>query len=195
VDASFLRALFDSAYVLALAAWVGSLAFSMFGITPVVLGVLGEEAGARFVAALRPRYYLWGTVCGAVALPAAMGVPLSFPEYRAPRVGVQALAILAGTLVTLYAGNSVTPAIRAARKAGPQGEGQSRRLARRLVWLDGVTLVIGVGLLVAFATRPAPRTPGIVEPSPQERARREAETWRTKLQKDETPPVDATHQR
>lgn len=195
MDAWFLRALFDSAYALALAAWVGSVAFSLFGVAPIVRTVLGGEEGERFVRALLPRYYLWGTVCGAIALPAAMGVPLSFPEYRAPRVGMQALAILAGTLIMLYAGNSVTPAVQAARQAGAQGEESYGRLRRRLVWLDGVTLVIGVGLLVAFANRPAPRTAGIVEPSPRERAQREAEAWRAKLEKEKAPPVDAPHRR
>ncbi len=37
---------------------------------------------------------------------------------------------------------------------------------------------INVGLLVAFATRPAPRTTGIVEPSPIERVRLEQEALR-----------------
>jgi hypothetical protein len=189
VDAWFLRTLFDSVYVLALAVWVGSVAFFTFGAVPVVLRVLGADAGGRLVRALCPRYYVWGTVCGAVALPAAVGVPLSFPEYRAPAVGIQALAILAGTLIMLYAGNSLTPAIDAAVKAGPAAEVRVARLRRRALVLNGVALAIGAGLLVAFANRPAPRSTGIVEPSPRERARLEAEAWRAKHQrKPEGPP-------
>lgn len=166
-----LLALFDSVYVLALAAWVGSLLFFSFGVAPIIFRVLGAEAGGRFVRALFPRYYAWGAVSGAIALPAYLGVPLSFPELRGPMVGVQALVILAGTLSMLYGGNSLTPAINAARDAGPEGKARFDRLHRRSVRLNGLVLVLGVGLLIAFANRPSPRTVGIVEPSPAERAR------------------------
>jgi len=169
-----LLAVFDSAYVLALAAWVGSILFFSFGTVPVIFAVLGPEAGGRFVRALFPRYYAWGAICGAIALPAFVGVPLSFPEYRGPMVGVQALLILAGTLMMLYAGNSLTPAINATRDAGPEGQPQYERLHRRAVRLNGVVLVLGVGLLIGFAIRPAPRTSGILEMTPAERAEYDA---------------------
>ena len=87
----FLLPLFDSVYLLALTAWVGSILFFSFGVAPVIFRVLGAEAGGRFVRALFPRYYAWGAVSGAIALPAYLGVPLSFPELRGPMVGVQAL--------------------------------------------------------------------------------------------------------
>ena len=61
----------------------------------------------------------------------------------------------------LYAGNSLTPAINAARDAGPAEHPRFDRLHRRSVRLNGLVLVLGMGLLVAFATRPAPRTSGI----------------------------------
>jgi hypothetical protein len=169
-----LLAAFDSAYVLALAAWVGSILFFSFGTAPVIFPVLGPEAGGRFVRALFPRYYVWGTISGAIALPAYVAVPLSFPEYRGPMVGVQALLILAGILIMLYAGNSLTPAINAARDAGPAAEGRFERLHRRAVRLNGVVLVLGIGLLIGYATRPAPRTTGILEMTPAERARYDA---------------------
>lgn len=79
--------------------------------------------------------------------------------------------ILAGILCVLYCGNSLTPAINAARDAGPSGQERFRRLHRLSVRLNSVVLILGVALLVAFATRPAPQTPGIIEPSPAERAR------------------------
>jgi hypothetical protein len=166
-----LLALFDSVYVLALASWVGSILFFSFSVAPIIFQVLDAEAGARFVRALFPRYYAWGAVSGAIALPACVGGPLSVPELRGPMVGVQALAILAGTLLMLYAGNVLTPAINAARDAGPAEEARFARLHRRSVGLNLVALGLGLGLLIAFANRPAPRTVGIVEPSPEERAR------------------------
>jgi hypothetical protein len=173
-----LLVVFDSAYVLALAAWAGSILFFSFGVAPVLFPVLGPEAGGRFVRALFPRYYAWGAISGAIALPAFVAVPLSFPEYRSPRVAVQALLILAGILIMLYAGNTLTPAINAARDAGPAGQPRFERLHRRAVRLNALVLVLSVGLLVAHTARPAARTAGTVELTPQERARYDAELAR-----------------
>ena len=170
MTARFLMAFFDSVYALALTAWVGSILFFSFGVAPTVFKVLGAEAGGRFLRALFPRYYTWGTVSGAIALPSYLGVPLSFPEFRGPIVAVQALTILAGVLIMLYAGNSLTPAINEARDAGPAGQARFDRLHRRSVRLNALVLVLGLGLLIAFANRPTPKTTGIIEPSPRERA-------------------------
>jgi hypothetical protein len=175
VTARSLLVVFDAVYLIALTAWVGSVLFFSFVVAPVIFRVLGKEVGGRFVRALFPRYYAWGAVSGAVALPAAVAVPLCFPELRGPWIGVQALVILAGTLTMLYAGNSLTPAINAARDEGPSGQARFERLHRRSVWLNGLVLLLGLALLVAFAARPRPRTSGIVEPTPQERALRQAE--------------------
>src|SRR5262249_35040305 len=113
----------------------------------------------------------WGVLAGASALPAYLGGPLSFPELRGPWVAVEALAILAGILILLYAGNTLTPALNAARDAGPAAHGRLARLHRRWVGLQGVVLVLGVGLLTAFAVRPATRTSGLEEMTPVERQR------------------------
>jgi hypothetical protein len=174
VTARFLLGLFDSVYLIALTAWVGSLLFFSFGVAPIIFKVLGAEAGGRFVRALFPRYYLWGAIAGAVALPAYLGVPLSFPEFRGPHVAVEALGIVAGTLIMLYGGNSLVPAINAARDAGPAGQDRFNRLHRRSVRLNALVMVLGLALLVAFANRPDPRTSGIVEMTPAERARYDA---------------------
>ncbi len=174
MTARFLLALFDSVYVIALTAWVGSILFFVFVVAPITFQVLEAEAGSKFVQVLFPRYYAWGAISGAVALPAAVGVPLSFPEFRGPLVAVQALAILIGILIMLYAGNSLVPSLNAARDAGPAGRARFDRLHRRSVVLNGLVLGIGLGLLVAFANRPAPRTAGIIEATPVERALREA---------------------
>ena len=55
VTAPMLRLVFDSAYVLALTAWVGSILFFSFGVAPIIFPVLGAEAGGKFVRALFPR--------------------------------------------------------------------------------------------------------------------------------------------
>ena len=70
MTAPTLLAFFNAVYLLALAAWVGSIAFFSFGVAPIVFRVLGPEAGAKFGRALFPRYYLWGSMSAAIALPA-----------------------------------------------------------------------------------------------------------------------------
>ena len=82
MTARSLLALFDSVYVLALTAWVGSVFFFSFGLAPILFRGSGAESGGRFAKAILPRFYAWGTTWGAIALPSLMGVPLSFPEYR-----------------------------------------------------------------------------------------------------------------
>src|SRR3954470_3002451 len=136
---------FDSVFLIAMTAWVGSVLFFSFGVAPIIFKVLGPEGGGKFVRALFPRYYAWGAACGSVALPSLVAVPLAFPVMRGPWVGVQALAILAATLIMLYAGNSLTPAINAARDAGPSGQERFDRLHKRSVRLNAVVLVIGLG--------------------------------------------------
>ena len=178
MTATTLRAFFDVVYLLALTAWVGSVLFFSFGVAPVIFRVLGAEAGGRFVRALFPRYYTWGATCGAVALPAIVCAPMAYPELRGPLVGIQALLVLIATLVMLYCGNALTPAINAARDSGEAGRQRFDRLHRRSVQLNGLVLVIGLGLLILFALRPEPKSAGIVEPKPGELTEGQAKVLR-----------------
>ena len=188
MDARFLLAFFDSVYVLALTAWVGSILFFSFGVAPVIFQALSPEAAAKFVRTLFPRYYLWGAISGAIALPAYIGAPLSHGELRGPWVAVQSLLILSCTLIMLYAANSLTPAINAAREAGSSGEARFNQLHRRSVRLNGLVLLIGVGLLIAFATRPRPKTAGILEPTPLERSQSAFERYQQQMKPNQPPP-------
>jgi hypothetical protein len=173
-----LLALFDSIYVLALAAMVGGIVFFSFIVAPLIFRVLGVESGGRFVRALFPRYYLWNAILGAIALPAFIAGPLCFPEYRGIHVGIQAAILLGCILIMLYGGNSLVPQINRARDEGPSAHDRFERLHRRSVILNAAAMVGGIGLLVAFACRPAPTTSGIIELSPLERARLEEKNRR-----------------
>ena len=164
-----LLAIFDSIYVGALAAWVGAILFFSFGVAPIIFRVLGPEAAAKFVRALFPRYYAWGVGATAVALPALVCGPLTYPELRGGNIGVQAVLIIAGLFIMLYCGNSLTPAINAARDAGPDQATRFDRLHKRSVQLNGVALVLGLILLVGFAIRRPTQTTGLKEMTPTER--------------------------
>jgi hypothetical protein len=175
VSPRFLIGVFDSVYLAALCAWVGSVLFFSFAVTPLVFGVLGEESGSKFLRALVPRYYAWGAIAGAIALPAFVARPLCYPELRGSAVGVQSLLLLAGTVLMLYGANSLAPAMSAAHDAGPSGKDRSERLRRLSAGLNTLVLLIGAGLLVAFANRPAPTSSGLRELSPGEQGRFDAE--------------------
>ena len=169
VDARSLLAIFDSVYVIALTSWFGSILFFSFGVAPIIFQALSPESAARFVRTLFPRYYLWGAISGAIALPASLGGPLTHNELRGPGVAVQAFAILGGILVMLYCGNTLTPQINAARDQGPAGKPRFDALHRRSVQLNSLVLLMGLGLLIAFAVRARPTSGGIIEMNPVER--------------------------
>jgi hypothetical protein len=174
----YLLGLFDSIYVLCLAAMAGGIVFFTFVVAPVIFRVLGPEAGGRFVRALFPRYYLWNAILGSIALPAFVAGPLCFPEYRGIAVGIQAGLLLGCILSMLYGGNSLVRQINQARDEGASSHARFERLHRRSVVLNAAVMVAAIGLLVAFACRPGPRTEGIVELSPIERVRREEDQLR-----------------
>lgn len=171
MSARFLMALFDSIYVIALAGWIGSALFLSLGIIPLVFKQLGMDQAEKLVRALLPRYCVWGAICGALSLSSMVAVPLCYPEYRGATVGVQALAIIACILITLYVGNSLPRALNAASAQGALCHARLSSLYRRTCSLGALVAVTGLALLVAFATRSAPRTSGIVELTAQERAR------------------------
>jgi len=164
-------ALFDSIYVIALAVWIGSALFLSPAVIPLIVKQLGPEPGEKLVRALLSRYCVWGAICGALALTSMVAVPLCYPEYRGAKVGVQALAIISCILITLYVGNSATSPRNEARGAGSSYQGPYPPLDRRAFSLNALVAIAGVGLLAAFATRAGPKTSGIVELTPAERAR------------------------
>jgi hypothetical protein len=170
VTAGVVRSILDAAFLLAMAGWLGSLLFVSFGVVPVLRRHRGDRPGPEFWPALLGRLYLWGATCGAIALPASLGAPLAFPtEYRGPWVGVEAVLLIAATLAMLYGSNSLVPKFPREAQAGPD---RTDALLTRCIRLNAGVVLLGSALLVAFAFRPAPRTAGIIEPTPQERARR-----------------------
>ena len=62
----------------------------------------------------------------------------------------------------LYCGNTLTPAINAARDEGPSSADRFDRLHKRSVNLNGAVLLIGIALLIAFASRRVPDEAGPV---------------------------------
>ena len=174
MTARHLLTLFDSIYLAALSAWIGGALLFAFVVAPVLFKFAGAESQAKLLRAVYERYYIGGAIAGAVALPAFVAGPLCFREYRGAMVGVQALVIIFGIIVMFYGANSLTPAIGAVKGDGAAEQARLKQLQLRAARLDILVLVVGVSLLVAFVCRPAPKTTGILELTPQERARYDA---------------------
>jgi hypothetical protein len=170
-----LLSVFDSVYLIALAVWVGGTVLLASIVTTAGFAEVGRESPGRLARALYRAYYTTGAMAGAVALSAFVAGPLCFPEYRGPGVAIGAAAILAGTLAMLYGGNTLTPAISAARAADDAGGRRVAQLQRKSMLLNLVVLLIGSLLTIGFAIRPAPRTSGIQEPGPLEQVRLEGQ--------------------
>ena len=192
VSASVLKVLFDWVYLVALSAWVGSQLLVSILVGPWVFRSQDAGAGSKVVHELLPRYCQWCATAAAVALPAMVAVPLCYPELRRPSVGVHALLIIAAVLLMLHLGNSLAPALCAAKEGGAESHARWQRLAWRAVLLNSLVLMIGLGLLFAFAARPLPRTSGIVEPTPRERARLEFEAGAARGHEAPTSPEVGT---
>jgi hypothetical protein len=164
-------AVFDSIYVITLAGWIGSALFLASGVIPVLFKQLEAEQAEKLLRHLLARYSLWGVICGALCLSSMVAVPLCYPEYRGARIGVQALVLIGCILITLYVGSSSTPAPSAGGTTGPAHDPRFLPLDRRTTLPSALVAVSGIVLLIAFATRPAPKTSGLVELTPEEQSR------------------------
>lgn len=176
MDARSLLPLFDSAQVLALAAWAGILLAMTFVTAPALTSALDEPSALRLVRVLLPRAYAGCALSGSVALPSYVAVPLSFPDLRGPTVAAHAVLILAGIGLMFYGGNGLVPA----RDPGPGRVVSLSAILRRAALLNGISLVIVAVLLVSFAVRPAPVTPGLADPSPEAWAERSVRSFEAK---------------
>ena len=174
LTARHLLIVFDSVYLAALSMWIGGAIFFTFVLAPALLKTCSPEQALTLVRALYPRYFLGGAISGAVALASFVAGPLCYHEYRGAMVGVQAMVIIGVILLNLYGGNSLTPGIRTAGRDSAADFTQLERVRRRTASLSFLILVIGLSLLAVHAARPIPKTLGIRELAPQERARYDA---------------------
>ena len=55
-------------YRLALTFWVGGVALFTFVLTPILFKTQPRDLAGKIVGVLFPGYFIWGLVCGAVAL-------------------------------------------------------------------------------------------------------------------------------
>jgi putative copper export protein len=140
--------------LVAVAAWLGIMAFFSFGVAPLVFQTIDRAVAGKAVAAVLPRYYSWGIALCAVALAAAVVQLLSAREGRLrPLVS----AALCGAMLGLLAWSSavVLPDAEAARRT--RDDRAFARAHRASVRLNGATMVAGALLLVVEGLSPGRR--------------------------------------
>lgn len=131
--------------VIAVALWLGAMAFFSFAVAPAAFAVLGREPAGRLVSAVFPRYYLVGVLLGVVALVALAPRALSGAGAAS---WAAALLVLMMVVLTVASWVVVLPAAHAAREAlrqSPSDPAASSRFAR----LHGVSAVLNVVTMLA----------------------------------------------
>jgi uncharacterized membrane protein len=147
----------------AVLAWLGIMVFFAFVVAPAAFATLEREAAGRFVSAMFPRYYLVGTVLGAVAVVAAAvrGAVGGWRHWDWVALGLTLLMLA----LTLYAWGVVLPAAHTAREAmkqpgaAPAEAATFARLHRLSGILNGAVMAAGVLLVLAEAARPRAGAP------------------------------------
>jgi uncharacterized membrane protein len=138
-------------FLAALVVWVGEIVFFSFVVAPAIFGTLPTAVAGEAVGAIFPGYYGVGLGAGAVLIGSSL--------VLAVRLGLPRRWLLAGGLgvlmvsLTLYAALIIQPRITVLRPqlhsdvAGESVRPEFDRLHRRAVQLNGLTLLLGLGLI------------------------------------------------
>jgi hypothetical protein len=131
--------------VVAVAGWLGIMAFFSFGVAPLVFRTIDRVVAGEAVAAVLPRYYEWGLVLCGIALAACVLQVVSGREGRMrPLIGAALSGAMCGLL--MWASTTVLPRAEAARRA--RDDEAFTRAHRASVQLNTATMLTGAALLV-----------------------------------------------
>ena len=113
--------------------WVGSIIFFSAIIAPTVFKALDEKNAGIFLRAFFPKYYIFGIILGFIALI----------------LGIKAMSLILASMVIVMILLSIIsrlmiPVINAARDMGVEGESRFKKLHTLSVFLNILTLIIGL---------------------------------------------------
>jgi hypothetical protein len=117
------------------ACWLGSIVFFSFVVAPTVHAVLERPDAARLMRTMFPRYYLFGMICGGIALACAIATANDL-KLTVP--------LVVATVLSAYARQVLTPALDEARR-----DSDDDRFASLHVQSVRLNLVALVSLLLA----------------------------------------------
>ena len=140
--------------VIAVAGWLGIMAFFSFGVAPLVFRTIDRAAAGQAVAAVLPGYYAWGIALCAIALAAAVIQVVAGTDGRLRPLASAALCGVMLGLLT-WASSAVLPRAEGARRA--RDDDAFARAHRAAVQLNGATMIAGAALLVLETLSPARR--------------------------------------
>src|SRR2546425_546581 len=133
-DAPFGMGVVRSLAVIAVAGWLGIMAFVSFGVAPRIFRTLDRAVAGEAVAAILPRYYDWGLVLCGVALAGCVFQVLAGREgWLRPLIGAALCGLMCGLVV--WASTVALPRAEAAALILRRGlddllEGEAHLLAR-----------------------------------------------------------------
>ncbi len=113
--------------------WVGSIIFFSAIIAPTVFKALDEKNAGIFLRAFFPKYYIFGIILGFIAL--ILGIKAMSLMLVSMVVAMILLSIISRLMI---------PVINAARDMGVEGESRFKKLHTLSVFLNILTLIIGL---------------------------------------------------
>jgi len=113
--------------------WVGSIIFFSAIIAPTVFTALDEKNAGIFLRAFFPKYYIFGIILGFIAL--ILGIKAMSLILVSMVVAMILLSIISRLMI---------PVINAARDMGVEGESRFKKLHTLSVFLNILTLIIGL---------------------------------------------------
>ena len=144
-------------YLLAIALWIGGMAFFSFMAAPSIFQVLPREDAGKVVSDIFPKYYWQGIICGAIAL--ATSVALGVRERWNILLIVRTIVIGVMVIGVLYSVVILQPKIQAVKAHMTSFESLSPtdplrlefgRLHGRSFSVNAAVLLLGV--VVVFMT-------------------------------------------
>jgi len=147
-------------YLLSLVCWLGGMVFFIV-VTQTAFTALPKVEAGTFLAALFPRYYLFGYFCGAIAVILAIFLCVT----RMPRTwwAIAALTLAIALGLTIYAGAVVRPRVAAIRTVteeanpDPVRRAEFDRLHHLSVMLNGAVMLLNLAALFSSAVALTPR--------------------------------------
>jgi hypothetical protein len=147
-------------YLLSLVCWLGGMVFFIV-VTQTAFTVLPKVEAGTFLAALFPRYYLFGYICGVIAIILAIFLCVT----RMPRTwwAIAALTLAIALGLTIYAGAVVRPRVAAIRTVteeanpDPVRRAEFDRLHHLSVMLNGAVMLLNLAALLSSAVALTPR--------------------------------------
>ncbi len=124
------------------ACWIGSIVFFSFVVAPTVHAVLERPDAARLMRTMFPRYYLFGIICGLVALVSAL---LTANDLKLT------VPLVIACVLSAYARQVLTPALDQARSASDDERFASLHVQSVRLNLIALAALLLAGLRLAVA--------------------------------------------